>query len=254
MWYFVLVMSRTFTLVGRSSELELDVSPEIPLDRKYALALVGLYTYNSYPNIEKGRNDKFYYWKKGKNNKRQQHEVTIEEGAYEITDIERILRKSLREKPTKEGEQQQQHGEVISLKPNNNTLKCELRSKYDIDFTPEDSIGPLLGFSKTLLHANKLHSSDKPVDIVRVNLIRVECNLVFGSYLNSKKTHILFEFKPTVDPGYAINITPNHLIFQDVQENLGSIRHISVRLTDQKSELINFRGEEVIVRLELKPV
>lgn len=246
-------MSRTFTLVARSSELELDVSPEIPLDRKYSLALVGLYTYNSYPNIETGRN-KFYYWKKGKNNKRQRHEVTIEEGAYEITDIERLLRKALREKPTKESEHQQGEATVVSLKPNNNTLKCELRSKYEVDFTPADSIGPLLGFSNTLLPANKLHSSDKPVDIVRVNLIRVECNLVFGSYLNSKQTHILYEFKPTVDPGYAINITPNHLIFMDVQENLGSIRHISVRLTDQNSELINFRGEEVIVRLELKPV
>lgn len=244
-------MSRTFTLVARSSVLELEVRPEIPLDKKYKLALVGLYTYNSIANIEYKRNNKFYYWK-GKGSTRQRQELYIDEGAYEITDIERFLQKGIKRLPTKEGSGKRDD-EVISLKPNNNTLKCELKCKYDIDFTPADSIGPLLGFSGRVLPANKLHSSDKPVEIVRVNLVRVECNLVFGSFLNNKQTHTLFEFKPSVDPGYALNISPTHLIFLDVQENLGSIRHISVRLTDQNSELINFRGEEVIVRLELKP-
>lgn len=241
-------MSRTFTLVGRSSLLELDVVPEIPLDRKYSLALVGLYTYNSIPNIEEGRNNKFYYYsiKKGIS---ERQVITIDEGAYEITDIERFLQNSLKTlSKSLDGK------EIISLKPNNNTLKCMLKCKYDIDFTPSDSIGALLGFSNRILQANTLHSSDKPVDIVRVNLIRVECNLVYGSYLNNKQTHILYEFKPTVDPGYAITITPTHLIFLNVQENLGSIRHISIRLTDQNSDPINFRGEEVIIRLELKPV
>lgn len=244
-------MSRTFTLVGRSSTLELDVTPEIPLDKKYSLALVGLYTYNSIPNIEEGVNNKLYYWK-GKGKNRQRHVLEIDEGAYEITDIERFLQKFLKQRSgisSKETEE-----EFISLKPNNNTLKCEIKSKFDIDFTPEDSVGPLLGFSNRVLKANIVHSSDKPVDIVRVNLIRVECNLVFGSFLNSKQTHILYEFKPTVDPGYAITVTPSHLIFLDVQENLGSIRHINIRLTDQNSQLINFRGEEIIVRLELRPV
>lgn len=45
-------MSRTFTLVGRSSVLEAEIVPEIDLDKKYGIALVGLYTYNSIPNIE----------------------------------------------------------------------------------------------------------------------------------------------------------------------------------------------------------
>lgn len=246
-------MSRTFTLTGRTSVLDQEVTPEIPLDKtqKYRLALVGLYTYNSIPNIEEGRNNKFYYWK-GKGNKRTRQVVSIEEGAYEITDIERVLQQSLKRAPSKEAGLTDD--EVISLKPNNNTLKCELKSKFEVDFTPADSIGSLLGFSARLLPPAKTHSSDRPVDIVRVNLIRIECNLVFGSFLNSKQTHVLYEFKPTVDPGYAITIEPNHLIFLDVQENLGSIRHINVRLTDQNSELINFRGEEVIVRLELRSV
>ena len=232
-------MSITLTLASRSSELEQDISPEITLDRPYSLALIGLYTYNSIPNIEEGRNNKFSYLKDG-----SLHEILIPEGAYEITDIEKFLQTSLKSTDK---------DEVISLKPNNNTLKCMLKCQYEIDFTAKDSIASLLGFSNKKLPANTLHSSDRPVDIVSVNLIRVECNLVFGSYLNSKQTHVLYEFKPTVDPGYAITVTPAHLIYQKVQENLGSIRHINVRLTDQNSELINFRGEEIIVRLELKP-
>src|SRR3978361_2381906 len=233
-------MSITLTLASRSSELEQDISPEITLDRPYSLALIGLYTYNSIPNIEEGRNNKFSYYKDG-----SLHEIAIPEGAYEITDIEKYLQTSLKSTNNE--------SEVISLKPNNNTLKCMLKCTYEIDFTAKDSIAYLLGFSNRKLAANTLHSSDRPVDIIRVNLILVECNLVFGSYLNSKQTHVLYEFKPNVDPGYAITATPAHLIYQKEQENLGSIRQISVRLTDQNSELINFRGEEIIVRLELKP-
>lgn len=235
-------MSRTFTLVGRSSVLEAEIVPEIDLDKKYGIALVGLYTYNSIPNIEEKINNKFYYIDNG--NRRW---VTIPEGAYEIGDIEKALQDSIAANEVNKDL-------TISLKPNNNTLKCMLKSKYDVDFTPKDSVGPLLGFSQRKLEAGILHHSDRPVDIVRVNLIRVECNLVFDSYLNSKQTHILYEFKPTVDPGYAIAVTPSHLIYLAVQENIGSIRHINIRLTDQHSNEINLRGEEIIVRLELKPI
>ena len=173
----VSVMSITLTLASRSSELEQDISPEIVLDRPYSLALIGLYTYNSIPNIEEGRNNKFSYLKDG-----SLHEILIPEGAYEITDIEKYLQTSLKST--------NKESQVISLKPNNNTLKCMLKCQYEIDFTAKDSIASLLGFSNKKLPANTLHSSDRPVDIVRVNLIRVECNLVFGSNLNSKQTHV----------------------------------------------------------------
>lgn len=245
-------MSRTFTLVGCSSELSLEISPEIPLDdRRYAVALIGLYTYNSIPNIENGRNNRFYYWKDG-----DRKHVTIEEGAYEVSDIESTLQEAMNRdisSSSSSGEKLKEE-ELISLKPNNSTLKCQIKSKYEIDFTPTDSVGQLLGFSRKRLPAEVDHSSDQPVDIVRVNLVRVLCNLVYDSYLNSKQTHALYEFRPDVDPGFAINITPNNLIYFEVQKNIGSIRYINVRLVDQNSELVNFRGEEIIVRLELKPI
>lgn len=74
---------------------------------------------------------KLYYIENGK-----RRWVTIPEGAYEIGDIEKALQDSIAPNEVNKDV-------AISLKPNNNTLKCMLKSKYDVDFTPIDSVGPL---------------------------------------------------------------------------------------------------------------
>lgn len=230
------VMSQTFTLKGRTSSLSIDIAPPIDLDARYSytLNLISFSTWNSIPNIEPGKN-KLYYTDQGKKNV-----VEIPTGSYEIVDIEAYLQNQL-SKTSKQ---------VISLKPNNNTLKCELKSIYDIDFRPEDSIGKLLGFSPRLLKANILHTSDLPVEIISVKSIRLECNIISGSYYTSNPSHTLYEFTPTVDPGYSIIIEPINLIHLSVNTN--RIDNITIDILDQDSRPVNFRGEEIIVRLELK--
>ena len=44
---------------------------------------------------------------------------------------------------------------IISIKPNNNTLRSEIKSNREINFKPKDSIGELLGFTPRVLLANK---------------------------------------------------------------------------------------------------
>ena len=238
---FIPVMSQTFTLKGRTHCLSVDINPPIELNPKYnySLALISLSTWNSIPNIEPGCN-KFYYFKDL--NSLERSVLEIPTGSYEITDIEAFLLKQLTVKGSR--------ATNISLRPNNNTLKCELKSIHHIDFNPEDSIGKLLGFSQRFLPANLTHTSDLPVNIVKVITIRLECNIISGSYYTSNPSHTLYEFSPAVDPGYSIIVEPRNLIYLPV--NKRHINNITINILDQESRPVNFRGEEVIVRLELK--
>lgn len=241
-------MSQIFTIRGRSSTLSVDFYNPIELDSRYdyALALIGFHTYNSIPNIEEGKNNKFYYWDL---NNIEQKEVGIPTGSYEISDIESYLRKQIIPKDGKEIE----YDEYFSLKPNNNTIKCEIKSKYRINFKPADSLGSLLGFSANELEPNILHQSDLPVQIVKVVTVHIDCNITTGAFYNNKPAHTIFEFAPSVNPGYAIDIEPKNQIFLPVSKQ-GQINNITLQILDQNSEAVNFRGEEIIIRLELKKI
>lgn len=225
-------MSRTFTLKGTDNVLSADYYPPIDLDpgSEYALGLIGFHSYNSIPNIDHNAN-KLYY----DNDKI----VAIPVGSYEITDIEEYLQSVLSK-------------EAISLKPNNNTLKCEIKSKFNINFIPNDSIGRMLGFSAKILAANTKHESDLPVKIIKVVTIRIECNVTTSAYYNGSLSHTLYEFAPQAEPGYSINIVPQHIIFLPVLPR--RIDNITLTLLDQNGDPVNFRGEEIVIRLELKKI
>lgn len=240
-------MSLTFTLTARTSELSSYFYPPIKLDPKYeyAVALVGFYTYNTIPNVDEGVSNKFHY-STGQHN----DILTIPTGSYEITDIEKYIQNKLLSVAPATVNIDDAREKLLYLKANNNTLKCEIKSMYDIDFTPNDSIGSILGYSKRKLPANQLHESDLAVEIIKVSTIRIECNIIKGSHYNSQSSHTLYEFAPTADPGYNISIEPKNLIFLPV--NTTTIDNITLRVLDQNSNLVNFRGEEIIVRLELK--
>lgn len=238
-------MSQIFTITGRSATLSIDFYNPIELDPQYdyALALIGFHTYNSIPNIEEGVNNKFYYWELGDRSKGKV--ISIPTGSYEISDIEAYLQSQITPPTLTKGV------EYISLKPNNNTLKCEIKSKHEINFTPTDSLGSLLGYSARELKPNILHQSDLPVQIVKVITIHVDCNITAGSFYNNKPSHTIFEFAPSVNPGYAIDIEPNNLIFLPVNSK-HQINNITLEILDQNSEPVNFRGEKIIIRLQLK--
>ncbi|KAK9729456.1 hypothetical protein QE152_g15933 [Popillia japonica] len=228
-------MSHTFTLKSTSSEFSSTYYPPIELDPRYeyALGLIGLHTYNTIPNIHDGQN-KFYYDKQV---------LTIPTGAYEVTDIEEFLQNSLAPNVTNKNA-------VISLKPNNSTQQCEITSKFSIDFTKSDSIGGMLGFSKKVLQPNVQHVSDLRIRIIKVITIRVECSIVTAAYYDGRLSHTLFEFAPSVEPGFSINIEPKNIIYLPI--NTTRIDNISLRLVDQDGDSVDFRGEDIVVRLELK--
>ena len=142
------------------------------------------------------------------------------------------------------------HDISLSLKANNATLKCEIICSHEIDFQREDSINQLLGFQNKKLEANKHHVSDQSIKILKVNSLRIDCNIIDGSYVNGQKVYAIHEFFPAVAPGYKIIEIPKEIIYLPIRSNV--IDNIQIRIVDQDGDLVDFRGETITVRLHLK--
>lgn len=226
-------MSETYTLTlsGTSSTLEAYYFPPIELNpnKNWFLGLIQLLTFNSIPNVDHS-NNKFHLVG-------ESEPILIPTGSYEIEDINRYLQGVLGES-------------IITIKPNNNTLRSEVTCERPIDFRPEGSIGRLLGFTPQILSPSETHRSDSPVAILKINALRVECNLTSGSYINSQKVHTIHEFFPLVPPGYKIVEVPSHVIYLPITTNI--ISYVQLRIVDQNGQLIDFQGETITIRLHLK--
>lgn len=226
-----------FCINGNSNVLSCDFFPPIELGnaRPWEIGLVNLCTYNSIPNIEVGVNNMFHY-KSGKDGSMKV--IELAEGSYEVDDIVNYIKERLEDNVE------------LNIRANNNTLKCELKCSVEVDFTKMFSVGSVFGFASRLLEPKIWHTSVNPVNIIRVNTIRIECNLTRGSYNNGREGHTIHEFFPAVAPGFKLVESPSTIIYVPV--NAQRITNITVRIVDQEGRLINFRGENITVRLHLR--
>lgn len=221
-----------FCLTGRSSELSCDISPPIDVsDGEWEIGLIDLSTYNSTPNIEEGINNEFLC-------EGLESPIKLPTGVYEIGDIESTIKDRLPKKVE------------FSLKPNNNTLQAVISCSREIDFTTKGSIASMLGFEPGKYPAKLKHESTNPVEIIKVEALRVECNIVRGSYINGAESHVIHEFYVMVDPGYKIVEVPGTVIYLPL--NVQTISNVTVQIKDQSGRLVNFRGEVITLRLHLR--
>lgn len=226
-------MARILNFSGNESSLYAEYFPPIELPSHYECGLVSLFTYNSIPNVDKS-NNLFHVG---------EEIIELPEGSYELDDISNYISTKLKKTVTKP---------TVVINANTNTLKTEIKSTQVVKFDQDCTIGTLLGFSKRIIQANHVNESDLPVNINKVNSIRVECNVVTGSYVNEKPVHTIHEFSPDVLPGYKINEVPKNIIYLPVNTNL--ISSIVINLVDQDGNLLDFRNEKITIRLHLQPV
>lgn len=250
--------SITLTLNSHSSRLRAEYFPPIDIsDGDYVCGLIDFQTFNTIPNVDE-TNNLFHFEvnaeklpKKNKNavlpavpvSENESHIVesvlVIPTGTYEIEHIAKFLTKSL-----------DKVGVKFDLWANKNTLKCELFCNHSVDFSKANSIGSLMGFGEKRLEPGTVHESELPANILKVNVIRIECDVIKGSYINNTPAHTIHEFSPRVSPRYKINEVPNKVIYFPV--TVRSISAINISLIDQDNNLINFRGETVTVRIHIK--
>lgn len=226
-------MTYTFTFSGRDSVLTSDIYPPIELDdnSQYVLGFINFESYNAIPNIDE-KNCNFYF---------DNSIIKIPTGAYGVRDISKYLRKQV---------EQLNKQNMLIIKANKNTLKCEIKATKNIDFNRSDTFGDILGFKKQIMAANTLYTSEHPVNIFKVNAICIECDLVGGSFKNNEQVHIIHQFFPNAEPGEKIVEAPGNIIYLPINTRI--ISSITIKILDQNGELVNFRGEAITLRLHLK--
>ena len=255
-------MSWTLTLTGTTSILTASYFPALDLSNgEYELGLTNFETYNAIPNVT-STNNNFYFDTDDKI-------ITIPEGSYELSAINKYLRAAIRHILRRtsddkdndddyayifddnDGNDSTHTEEILNLRANENTMKSEIKCAYRINFTKPNNIGSLLGYSNSrVIQPNKWYASDKPVNIMNVTVIRVECNITSGAYNNDKPAHTIHEFAMNVPPGYKLSDTPTHVIYLPVVAR--NVTDITIRIVDQNGQLINLRGEAISIRLHIR--
>lgn len=229
-------MSLTLALDGSTSFLQAIYTPPILLEGSWEIGLVDFHTYNSIPNIDETNNAIGI----------GDHVIQMPVGTYEIEELNNFINSELRILRNSSSETT-----FIRISGNNNTMKCEIESEsLDVDLSLERSIAPLLGFQPRFLPKGRKHISERSVDIVQVNDIRIECNIASGSFVNNKSSHIIYGFYPDVPPGYKLVQRPATVVYHPLTTNI--ISDLQIRILDQKHRLVNFRNEHITVRLHLR--
>lgn len=231
--FLTFVMSVTLALSGNTSVLTANYFPPISLSGDYECCLVDFHSYNSIPNVDLD-NNLFYIGDKI---------IEVPVGSYELQDIVDYLTKAY---------ETQSVNKSIKIEANNNTLQIEIFTSHDtIFFNRPHSIGKLFGFvDDVVLKPNTKHTSTLLVNILKVNALQIHCNIITGSYVNNLPAHTLHEFALDVPPGYKLDEIPRNLIYLPV--NVKEISSLTVWIVDQVGRLINFRGEEITLRLHLR--
>lgn len=221
-------MSITLTISGRKSLLQSHFQPPLCLDDAYECGLLYFSALNSITNIN-DKNNIFAYG--------EREQLKLPYGTYDLYDIVDYLESNIKDCE-------------INIQANNNTLKCSLYCTKNVNFNVDNSIGPTLGFRKTNLEANKWHESLDSVNILSPSMIRIECDLVHGSYNNGEPSHTVYEFIPNVPPGHRFIEVPNNIIYLPV--NKKCISSIIVKVVDEWGKYLDFKDELIQLRLHLK--
>ena len=237
---------------------------ELNPNKEYEMALVGFDTVHSYTNINSTNNVFRYSPNSGTTN----YTIYVEEGAYELTELNTYLQTEMKKQA---GNLYRTDGVVIG--GNLTTLKSTLKfgkpgptTHYYVDFNVSNSIAYILGFNKG--EYTYVEKKEDPVDpdkvtsyidyyesegftkIDDVSIIRITNDIIGSSYSDGKSVNDIFSFHPDVPPGYKITERPLHLIYLPIV--VGRISRIETNIVDQLGNLIDFRGEDIIIRFHIR--
>lgn len=228
-------MALSITLTGNSSILEADFFPQIELNGDYEIGLISFITFNSIPNICHD-NNMFYYG--------DDRFVEIPIGSYEISDLSKVINDLIKTKDSKDTTK-------IIIKLNENTFQCIVKCTKIIYFNKPRSLGTLMGFENCIIQPNIETFSNTTIDIMNVNAIRIDCNISNSSFLNGEKDHIIHEFSLNVGIGYKVIERPLTIIYHRVAKE--TISNLTLKVLDERNQLIDFRNEKIIIRVHIRP-
>lgn len=242
-------LSMQIIISDNNTKIRTYFNPPIHLDnkKKYAIALLNLETYYSFPNID-STNNRFRYSPDG--GKTTWYEVSVAEGSYEIKHINEFLKREL---ITNGHFDEVNEQTPISFSANVSTLRATLNveANYVVDFDIPNSINTVLGFNSKK-YGFGYYESENIVNNLSINSIFVNVNIIGGCYINGNTHPTIYSFFPNAVPGYKIIETPKNLVYLPII--VDTIQDMETKLTDQNGKQLNLRGENVTIRFHLKEI
>lgn len=250
--------SYTFAFTGTSSVLRSNFFPEIKLDPNsdYCCGLLDFTSYNSIPNIIEKKNNEFTFEYKVEERKKdikgketinhvvKKKTISLPTGAYEVLDILNYLKAELA-------------SEKINLTYEVSVASSKVKIIFGTTITwTAGSVLNVIGFHRAdslTFNKNWVYWSSSIVKITDIDVIRIECDIVSGSYINGRHCHTIHQFSHCkVNPGFKFIEVPQHIIYLPITEK--RLRNIQISIVDQNGEAINFRGEQITCRIHIKKV
>lgn len=233
--------SITVTMTGNGPSITTHFHPEIELNGRfnYSCCLLDFSTSDSL--IVNKTNNKLHYQLVKKFRLDQYGIIEMPVGVYGFEDIARFIEKEM-----------EKLGHKLTLKVNTSTMKTNIDVPLDIclDFTRHNSIGNLLGFDGRICGGGEHVSERRVPNIHDLTTIRINCDLVAGSFHNGIPTHTIHEFSPKDNSEYKINEQPMNLIYLPIVRR--RIDNISISVVDHNGKLINLHGKQISCRIHIK--
>ena len=221
------------------------IYPQLLLDNanNYEIGLFNLETYYSFANIDT-LNNQFKYF-----NGTTSKTITIATGAYDINDINTAIQNGMKANGDWDSVNSAFYITIIPNAPTLGSIINISNANYTIDFTIQNSLATVLGFNSGILTSG-LNISPNIVDIIRINSIYINCDAIKGSFVNGSYSPVLYNFFPTVGPGYKIVEKPVNIVYLPLAS--GQIMNVRIWITDQNNNIIDFRGENIDMRIVIR--
>lgn len=124
-------------------------------------------------------------------------------------------------------------------------------SVLQANFFPEITIDSDSNYSCALLDLI-IYDSDDLGKIKKLEVIRIECDIISESYINGERTHTIHQFATRASS--ANNKTfveiPKHLNYLPVKTK--NLRSIQISITDRMGKLVDISGLKIICRINIK--
>ena len=217
-------------------------------NKQFKIAVTFLSAYNGIFNVTNS-NNKFYFFKSISDEDHIQ--ISIRPGVYEIEapndEIKRIIIDNGHytevEYPFHKKPDFNTLGSIIEISPQGSI----------ISFNPDDSIGNLLGFSKTTIY-EEYKIPPNPVDIISFDNIFIECDIAKGMIYRGKQSNIIHNWTMTVNPGYKYVEQFFGGVTWYMMESKDIISSICFKLKNENNQLVSFNGQSVTFRLSIKEI
>ena len=218
-------------------------------NNQFKIAVTFLTGYNGIFNVTNSINK--FYFTKSVTGKDGYIIITFPQGSYEIESLNNEIKRNIID--------EEHYTEVnypFNIKPNFSTLGYIIEISTQgpvITFTPNGSIGVLLGFNKTTIFEEYILSPN-PVDILSFDNVFIETDIARGMIFKGKRTGIVHNFTMDVDPGYKYIEKFSGGVQWYMMESKDIISSICFKLKNENGNLVSFNGQSLTFRLSIKEI